>query len=110
MFEDIEIIDAYTRADAIRDGVLSDVTGVFARHRYLCPVAITAAILHLVESSKLNLNDVASTLYNTIQERILKKQDTDVLFIRVQDQELKCLAHGDDVGDLCLTIMLPSED
>jgi len=50
MFEDIEIIDAYTRADAIRDGVLSDVTGVVARHRYLCPVAITATVLHLVDA------------------------------------------------------------
>ena len=44
MFENADLIHRYTRADALRDGVLIDVSAV-AREADICsPVALTAAV------------------------------------------------------------------
>jgi hypothetical protein len=44
MFDDFDLIHAYTRADAIRDGVLIDVSAVAREAGFKFPVALTAAV------------------------------------------------------------------
>lgn len=44
MSEEWEIIHTYSRADAIRDGVLIDVTSTAAELGYRVPVALTSAV------------------------------------------------------------------
>ena len=44
MFEDADLIHRYTRADAIRDGVLIDVSAVAQQAGIRYPVALTAAV------------------------------------------------------------------
>jgi hypothetical protein len=41
MFNNDDIIHAYTRADALADGTLVDVTGTAAEAGFTCPVALT---------------------------------------------------------------------
>lgn len=43
-WEDLPIIDAYTREDAIDDGVLVDVSGLAGEAGYPVPVAVTNAV------------------------------------------------------------------
>src|SRR5262249_1653635 len=43
MFDDAEVLHAYTRADAIRDGVLIDVSAAARDAGFTYPVALTAA-------------------------------------------------------------------
>ena len=43
MFEDADLIHRYSRADAIRDGVLIDVTEAAREAGFKLPVALTAA-------------------------------------------------------------------
>lgn len=44
IFDDLPIIDAYTREDAIEDGVLVDVTKRAREAGYTVPVALTSAV------------------------------------------------------------------
>jgi hypothetical protein len=44
MFENADLIHRYTRADAIRDGVLSDVSETAKEAGIRWPVALTAAV------------------------------------------------------------------
>src|SRR4051812_2206240 len=44
MFDNADLIFAYTRADAIRDGVLIDVTATAKEAGFKYPVAVTAAV------------------------------------------------------------------
>ena len=44
MFEDADLIHAYTRADAIRDGVLIDVSQTAREAGFAYPVALTRAV------------------------------------------------------------------
>jgi hypothetical protein len=44
MFDDAEVIHRHTRADAIRDGVLIDVSATAREAGFLYPMALTAAL------------------------------------------------------------------
>jgi len=44
MFENAYLIHRYTRADALRDGVLIDVSATAREAGIRCPVALTAAV------------------------------------------------------------------
>jgi hypothetical protein len=44
MFEDADLIHCYTRADAIEDGTLIDVTNTAKEAGFLVPVALTATV------------------------------------------------------------------
>lgn len=44
MFDDMPLIHAYTRAEAIRDGVLIDVTDIARDAGFKVPVAVTSAV------------------------------------------------------------------
>lgn len=51
-WDDAEIIHVYTRADALRDGVLYDVSELAKEAGFVVPVAVTAGVMAAVDANK----------------------------------------------------------
>lgn len=118
----MEIIFQYTRADAIRDGILIDVTDAAKESGFVIPVAVTEAIwnTYIIPSEQAieegqsetgRLHDLLWMLYVAIHSggsdgskiRFPVIFDTDIVV-------LKALCHGGDQGEPVITVMLPHED
>jgi hypothetical protein len=132
-WDDAEIISVYTRAQAIEDGVLVDVSEMAKEAGFVVPVAVTTAVWHLIEP--------------TDEERAVDQQDLDgrlwdVLWMArcccavpraaapyerrypvrfrfrgrqrplagLRKMTLKLVSHPGDHGEHVITIMLPEED
>lgn len=128
-----DIIFRYSRKDAIRDGVLIDLSAhpelspLIKDAGFRLPFAITStAFQEFIEPSRCaveagqdikgRLWDILMTLYLAI-----KKSDprTDIVFFKFYSvtnsprlvlHRLKAVVGPDDDGKPCLTIMLPDED
>lgn len=129
MSDDIfgQAIYSYTRADAIRDGVLIDVSEQAKDSGFTIPVALTAAVYqqYIVpplsleggygQSIEGRLHDTLFLLYVAIKRGGHK---TDTLYFTVgylmengvKDVALKAVIDGGDDGKAVLTILLPEED
>jgi hypothetical protein len=116
-----EVIDVYTRAQAIEDGVLVDVTDWAKEAHFKYPVAVTAAVYALLEPSehsrKLGQSEKgrAMDMFNMMHFAIKAKQGpTDLVFFDVKFgnrvHRLKSLCHPGDLNEPVITIMLPEED
>jgi hypothetical protein len=126
MFSKEDLIFAYTRAQAIADGVLVDVTATAAEAGYRYAVALTRAvwcryvevppgvegqdeagrlwdILHMLRHAILN-SDGGHELLFSLHVRNDNRERTPPLV------DLKAVCGPDDDGLPCLTIMLPDED
>ena len=125
MFEETEIIYAYTRNDAIEDGVLIDVSDLAREAGFQWPVAVTAAVWaeYIRVPEGLAWQDEDGRLWDILHLLLLsirraKTEKTRLTFqVHVQTArdkvELVTLtAHSgpDDEGKACLTVMLPGED
>ena len=129
LFEDANVIYAYTRAEAIEDGVLVDVSDLAQEAGFRVPVAITQAVWHEIivpdeenrtsggQSETGRLWDVLMILWATI--RPLPGQADTITFqvLAVMENSpvpelvtLKAVCGPDDDGSPCVTIMLPEED
>ena len=128
-FADFPIIDSYTRADALRDGVLVDVSDTSRKCGFNMPVALTQAVWngYIVpdERSRKYGQTERGRLWDTLSMlrlRILlhkKGTESDTLYYRVMYVlkvklrrviELKCVVGPGDTAEPVLTIMLPDED
>jgi hypothetical protein len=130
LFDGAEIISAYTRENAIDDGVLLDMSqepyGKLAKEAGLkWPIAMTATAFgefaavsdgpgHVGQDLAGRWWDVLFMFRRTrravseLEARwSLKVKDPDG---RTRLKELKCVSGPDDNGDPCLTFMLPGED
>ncbi len=131
-FGDAEVIYRYTRADAIRDGVLVDVTATANEAGITVPVAVTAGVWqgYVAPSYIEDLpgQDSAGRLWDllwmlTIAAR--RAQHTSVLFFAVlflvspdaaggspthEEITFKAVCGPGDQGEPVITIMLPEED
>lgn len=105
-FNDIfgEVVFSYSRAEAISDGVLCDITDE-SKPMFKIPVAITATALQCIRD---NVQAALIDLYIQIKAG----GDTDLIFYttRIEHQRLKAMIHGGDEGEPVITIMLPHED
>lgn len=127
IFGDFDVIHSYTRADAIRDGVLIDITANFpdiSRQLYKFPVACTAAIWAIVEAAvadKRHNNDYNGVIWDLLwmsQRGVVRKLDESQHIFRViitgpgprRYHDFKVTCHGGDQGEPVLTIMQPWED
>lgn len=126
--EDIfgEVIYAYTRADAIADGTLIDVSDTAREAGIVYPVAVTHAVWYGIiepdqkaiehgESVSGRLWDALYMLYIKIKVSKSAGQRVDYQLIATHAghhnlHNLKALCHGGDNGEPVITIMLPSED
>ena len=126
MFEDADVIFSYTRAQAIADGVLVDVTEMARECGFRYPVALTARVWAEVvvppekarvagQSEAGRLWDVLWMLFVAIK-RSPSGQDTLLYDLIVADGErqrtvkLKSICGPGDDGKPVLTIMMPGED
>lgn len=121
------VIHAYTREQALEDGVLVDaMQGQLAdvsRQHYKWPIAMTASVWGLVERAVNNpkyFNDLPGVWHDILWMSRVNGMDvspTERQFIviitgagRRRNWPLKIISGPDDEGQPCLTVMLPHED
>lgn len=126
IWEGAEIISQYTRADAIEDGQLIDVTETAKEAGFLYPVAITQAVWadYVVpdERARKYGQDEAGRLWDILwmlKYAIKKGEGGSTLFFNVHMimkeknkrlVRLKSICHPGDTGEPVITIMTPDED
>lgn len=127
MFEQAEVISAYTRAQAIEDGVLVDLMqdrlAEVARQHYKHPIACTAAVWDIMQRAVENerhANDYAGVLHDMLwMSRVYKRpldEHTVIFRVKITGAGRKSLydfklavGPGDELEPV-ITIMLPEED
>ena len=126
MFAKDDLIFAYTRAEAIADGVLVDVTSTAREAGFRYPVALTRAVwCEYVEvpagvegqDEKGRLWDILVMLSYAIRRSREGSELRFRLHVRNDNRdrtpplvELKALCGPDDDGNPCITVMAPGED
>ena len=125
-FENMPVIHRYTRAQAIEDGVLVDLTDWAKQTGFVIPVACTATVWNrfivppqgtheLGQSDRGRAHDLIWMLYNAIRagqggDRLLFS----VRFLQSNHRstivQLKAICGPGDDGEPTLTIMLLQED
>lgn len=124
-----EPIHTYTRAQALDDGILVDVTAMAREAGFSCPVAISrAAWADCVEwtdadSKRQTYQDESGRLWDVIwmASRAARAGGMEKLFqlyrvpvggrgVRPRLTALKMLAVPGDQGELVITILMPGED
>ncbi len=128
--EQAEIISIYSRADAIADGVLVDMTqepfGSLAREAGIVwPIAMTstafAEFVEVFDAPGHSCQDVKGRWWDVLWMFRRTRREVSPLEARwklaVRDadgrqrqKELKCVSGPADDGSPCLTFMLPNED
>lgn len=122
-----EIISSYSRSDAIRDGVLVDVSDVAREAGFRIPVAMTSAAwaqtVHV--SAGLNCQDEQGRLWDVLSvlRFVIKSspssRDSSLIEFTVsvrtgevtsEDVRLKSICCPGDNAELVITVMLPGED
>jgi hypothetical protein len=123
----VEVISAYTRAQAIADGELVDVSELARQAGFRIPVALTRAVWEryvkvpagvTCQDETGRLWDILWMLSYAIRGR--RGRDDELTFVlRVRNDnregtpplvELKAVCAPSDDGSPCITIMLPEED
>jgi hypothetical protein len=125
LFDDKDIIFKYTRADAIKDGILIGVTNSASQQDIKCPVAITKALwdqyIVTPEISYLHCKSTEGRLSDTLMfyKHAAKNFKGSVLFFEasyvfkgnmIKRVKLKAICGPGDAGEMVVTIMLPNED
>lgn len=119
-----EVIYSYTRAQAIEDGVLIDITKTAKERGLKLPTAVTSAVWsYMIDNEKVSnpeqidvkTRDVVSLLKlaitsskednNTIEYPITRRSEG-----KYEEVELKCVIGPGDNLEPVLTIMMPDED
>ena len=122
--EELDCIFAYSRADAIKDGVLVDVSEMAREAGFRFPVALTHAAFETCVSVPANVpcQDEEGRLWdvlNVARFSILQSEHArEVVFTprvkndagRAKRRQLKAVVGAGDSGEPVVTIMLPTED
>lgn len=128
--EDFDLVVSYSRADAIADGTLVDVSELAKEARIKFPVAITEALQNMIEDKPEHEDiegrtwDVVWMLRCAITGAIpARKVGESIIFYELilnssswkpdeaqKMTTLKALVHGGDNLEPVITVMLPSED
>jgi hypothetical protein len=127
-FEDAPVIFSYTRAQAIEDGVLVDLTEWARETGFRIPVACTTTLwndyivppkgtIEFGQSERGRAHDLLWMLYMNIRRSRSSEQDLllfKVIFLMTAKKQetvtLKALCGPGDNGEPVLTITLPEED
>ena len=118
-----EVIFAYTRAQAIEDGVLIDVSSLAKEAGFRYPVALTSAAWHWIEPPEETIGQDATgrlwDLLNVLRYEIRKSKgdriDFKVLFEQGSGEakalvDFYALCGPGDSAEPVITVMLPDED
>ena len=124
------VISSYTRAEAISDGVLIDVSEMAKEAGFKWPVAITARLCGLIEPSEVEQaygQDLQGRLWDTLfmLRMAISRSNSKTIFYKVifademknsknrlkqVTRTLKAVSGPGDSGEPVITIMLPEED
>ena len=126
-----DVIDTYTRAEAIEDGVLIDVTEMAKEAKIKYPVALSEAVYAKIED-KPDIEDIDGRTWDVVWmlrcaitgaipskkvgesliyfKLILNDSNVDYGNFKPKEITLKALVHGGDAGEPVITVMLPEED
>jgi len=130
MSEPFDLIYSYTRAQAIEDGVLIDVTSMAKEAGIKYPVALTDGLYHELIVPPLELAKEGQTIEGRLWDTLMvfryaaSGADGNLIYFHVRFQtsstsegspvtrlaRLKALCHGGDDLEPVITIMLPEED
>lgn len=127
MFENADLIHSYSRADALRDGVLIDVSATATEAGFKYPVALTAAAWTkcVTVPPAVWCQDEAGRLWDVLTMlrfaiRGQRGDDAEVHFavhVRNDNRDgtpplvrLKALCGPGDDGEPVVTVMMPDED
>jgi hypothetical protein len=125
MFENPDLIHRYSRADAIRDGVLIDVSATARQAGIRFPVALTRAVWERCVSVPPGVacQDEQGRLWDVLFLLALSARRCDgaevrfAVHVRNDNRErtpplvhLKAICGPGDHGEPVLTVMLPDED
>jgi hypothetical protein len=127
MFEEADLIHRYSRADALRDGVLIDVSATAWEAGFKYPVALTAAVWArcvavppgvVCQDEAGRLWDVLTVLRWAIRREGARARDLAfAVHVRNDNREgvpplvrLKAVCGPGDQGEPVVTVMLPEED
>lgn len=125
LFEGADLIHAYTRTQALADGILIDVTTTAKEAGFCFPVAVTAALWSQYvrvpdgvegQDEAGRLWDILGMLRYAIRQR-RNHADTVLFTVSVRNDQrqpqsvkLKAACGPDDTGAPCFTLLLPEED
>jgi hypothetical protein len=125
MFEDADLIHSYTRAEAIRDGVLIDVSATAKEAGIRYPVALTRAVWErcVTVPPGVHCQNEAGRLWDVLwllRLAIGRSDGQEVRFavhVRNDNRErtpplvrLKAICGPNDDGSPCIAVLLPDED
>jgi hypothetical protein len=125
MFENADLIHQYTRADAIRDGVLIDVTPTAREAGFKFPVALTATVWEkcVAVPPGVVCQDEGGRLWDILwmlKCAIGRSNGSEILFslhVRNDNRDrtlplvrLKAICGPGDDAEPVITVMLPNED
>jgi hypothetical protein len=126
MFENADLIHRYTRADALRDGTLIDVSETAKEAGILYAVALTAAVWArcVTVPPGLECQDERGRLWDIVFLLRLASGRSGVgpevrfgVHVRNDNRDrtpplvrLKAVCGPDDDGSPCITVLLPEED
>lgn len=126
LFKDAEVISAYTRAQAIEDGFLVDITEFAREAGFKVPVAVTSGVFSILEPSeelKADGQDLKGRMWDMLwilRIAIRKSHWTDTtvfapLMIKTaggkpEPVKMWAKAGPGDTMDMVITIMLEGED
>ena len=126
MFSDTDVIYRYTPTDALRDGVLVDVSDFALEAGFAIPVAVTRAAYqsYIVPSDSLRSDGQSAEgrLWDTLRVLwvIAKRRGGSTVMFSVlflmdsaaepEPIELKAMCHPGDNHEPVVTILLPTED
>ena len=98
-------ISIYTRAQAIEDGVLVDITEQAKQQRFVFPVAMTSALWDKCTAE--NLRHVLTQLHREIKSAV---PECDRLKFAIFGFTIKCVVGPGDDPRPVITLMLEDED
>jgi len=124
MNDEFELISRYTRADALADGVLVDVTNSAKQAGIKYPTAVTQAVFekYIRVPDGVTGQDEAGRIWDILQLlavaiRLSAGGDSLAFTVLVRNDnlapqraELKALCHPGDDAEPVITILLPDED
>lgn len=117
VIDGLEVISVYTRAQAIADGGLADVTALAGEAGFRHPTAITAGVMELCTPEARSSDDFKGRLWDVLQcagAAMRRARDGSVARFQVRvgrrthDLYVQC-GPGDDMAPV-LTILLSGED
>lgn len=128
LFDGADVISVYTRAEALADGSLVDVSALASEVGFRLPVAVTRAVWVMIEripDTLRGIEDERGRLWDVLwmaKNAAVRAADTADLVgftvtlnrveggKRINRTPLKMVISGDDEGEPVITVMLPDEN